>query len=494
MLKQHLEQKLQQKLTPQQIQMVKLLEIPTHKLEEKIKKELEENPVLEVDSEQEDNEESLNTEEDSSAADENSEETQTGEDDFSVEDYYGDGDDIPYYKMATDNSSKEEQREEIPFTAGTSLQDYLEDQLGMCDLDQRQYDIGKYILGNIDEDGYLRRRVQTIVDDLEFYENIKSDEQEVKQLLELIQQFDPPGIAARDLQECLLLQLNRKNDEDETINLAIAILQDHYEAFTHKHYEKIQHQLNVSKDQFKEALDAILKLNPKPATSFSDASNKSDQQIEPDFILENKDGQLFLNLNNKNMPNLSLNSMYVQMLEKHKQEKEQSNAQQDKDTIGFVRQRVNSAKWFIDAIKQRQNTLYLTMKAIIDYQREYFLEGDESKLKPMILKDIADRVGLDVSTVSRVVSSKYIQTHFGIFPLKYFFSEGIQTSSGEEVSTKEIKNILKHEIDNENKKKPLTDEKLSKILKDKGYNIARRTAAKYREQLGLPVARLRKEY
>ncbi len=494
MQKQRILQKLQQKLTPQQIQMVKLLELPTYKLEQKIKKELEENPVLNAEIEK-DNEETINTEADPATTSDNNEDNASKEDDFSMEDYIQEEDqDIPYYKLSVNNyDTNNTQNEEIPFSVGKTLHESLHDQLGLTDLDDHHHAIGKYIIGNIDQDGYLRRGMNTIVDDLEFYEDIPSNENEVSQILTVVQSFDPPGIGARNLRECLILQLNRKDDHKKPVKIAKQIVEEQYNTFTHKHYNKIQQQLNISHEELQDALNEILKLNPKPANSYNEFNYQGNEQIDPDFILENRDGQLILSLNNKGIPNLSLNKTYVKMLEEHKQRKEMSNKQKDKDTVGFVRQKFNSAKWFIDAVQQRQNTLLLTMNAILEYQRLYFLDGDESKLRPMVLKNIANEVELDISTVSRVVNSKYIQTHFGIFPLKYFFSEGLQTNTGEEVSTREIKNILRRHINEENKKKPLTDEKLADILKDKGYNIARRTVAKYREQMEIPVARLRKE-
>jgi RNA polymerase sigma-54 factor len=494
MQKQHILQKLQQKLTPQQIQMVKLLELPTYKLEQKIKKELEENPVLNAEIEKE-NEEPINTEDDPVSTTENGDNSSKEEDDFSMEDYIQEEDqDIPYYKLSVNNfDANSTKNEEIPFSVGKTLHESLEDQLGLTDLNDHQHAIGTYIIGNIDQDGYLRRGLNTIVDDLEFYEGTPSNEKEVSQIVSVIQSFDPPGIGARDLRECLLLQLNRKNHHKNPIRIAKKIIEEQYDTFTHKHYNKIQQQLNISYDELQDALNEILKLNPKPANSYNEFTYQSNEQIDPDFILENRDGQLILSLNNKGIPELSLNKTYVKMLEEHKKRKELSSKQKDKDTVGFVRQKLNSAKWFIDAVQQRQNTLLLTMNAILEYQRLYFLDGDESKLRPMVLKNIATEVDLDISTISRVVNSKYIQTHFGIFPLKYFFSEGLQTSSGEEISTREIKNILRKHVNEENKKKPLTDEKLADILKEKGYNIARRTVAKYREQMEIPVARLRKE-
>jgi RNA polymerase sigma-54 factor len=483
MLKQRLQQKLLQKLSPHQIQMIKLLEIPTIQLEQRIKKELEENPVLEIgnENEQEDKKE-----------DEITEETiKQDKDDFSLDDYMNE-EEIPAYKLSARNYSRDSKRAEIPFSVGSTFHDFLESQLGLLSLTEKQVSLAINILGNIDEDGYLRRKLENIVDDLAFSQNISATEEELHEVLRIVQDFDPTGVGARDLQECLLLQIEKKDIGIAVINLARQILKYYFTEFTKKHYDKIITRMNISQEELKEAIDEILKLNPKPGSSFSDPQNKTVQHIIPDFILENKDGELELSLNSKNVPELRVNRTYSDMLESF-HAKRKNNSKNEKEAISFVKQKLDSAKWFIDAIKQRQNTLLLTMNAIIDYQRDYFTDGDEMKLKPMILKDIAEKTNLDISTISRVANSKYIQTHFGIFSLKYFFSEGLQTDSGEEVSTREIKKILEECVENENKRKPLTDEKLAEILQGKGYLIARRTVAKYREQLEIPVARLRKE-
>ncbi len=360
-------------------------------------------------------------------------------------------------------------------------------------LEDHEYQIAEYLIGNIDDDGYLRREMEAIVDDLAFNENIETSREEVTRVLvDIVQSLDPPGSGARNLQECLILQLNSKKEQRSAVDLAIKVLEEHFEAFTRKHYDKIISQMNISEDELKEVINEITHLYPKPGSSYSDSDSKVLEHIVPDFVLENRDGQLILSLNSRNVPDLRLSRTYVDMLESSVG-KNKNGVKRNKETVSFVKQKINSAKWFIDAVKQRQTTLMLTMDAILNFQREYFLEGDERSLKPMILKDIAEETDLDISTVSRVVNSKYIQTHFGIFPLKYFFSEGMQNQDGEDVSTREIKKILQDCVDNEDKKKPLTDEKLSDILKEKGYNIARRTVAKYREQLGISVARLRKE-
>jgi RNA polymerase sigma-54 factor len=485
MLKQKLQQKLLQKLSPQQIQMIKLLEIPTIQLEQRIKKELEENPLLEEGSEEEAVlKETEQTEDDTGEGEENTEE-------FSLEDYLNE-EDIPVYRLNPQNYTRDEKREEIPFSVGSSFHEYLENQLGLRELSEKQEILALYLIGNIDEDGYLRRKLEAIVDDLAFTQNILTTEEELHEVLMIIQDFDPVGVGARDLQECLLLQVEMKDMNIPEIALARKILKYYFQEFTKKHYEKIIARLNIKEDELKAAVEEILKLNPKPGSSYSDPQNKNIQQIVPDFILENNDGELQLSLNARNVPELRISQTYSNMIESYSVNRSKQTREQ-KDAITFVKQKLDSAKWFIDAIRQRQNTLMLTMEAIINYQKEYFRDGDEKRLKPMILKDIADITNLDISTISRVANSKYIQTHFGIFPLKYFFSEGLQTDAGEEVSTREIKKILEECIDKEEKRKPLTDEKLADILKEKGYHIARRTVAKYREQLDIPVARLRKE-
>lgn len=481
MLKQSLQQKLLQKLSPQQIQMIKLLEIPTLQLEQRIKKELEENPVLEEGSEENYDYEEEVTEEN----------LENDPDEFSLEDYIND-EDIPSYRLSTSNYSKDDKKEEIPFSGGISFQEHLQNQVGLRNLTEKEEILINYLIGNIDDDGYLRRKLKSIANDIAFSLNIETDEDELLEILRIIQDFDPIGVGARTLQECLLLQIENKNQEVPSIALARKILKYYFDEFTKKHYQKIQTRLNIDEEELRSAFDEILKLNPKPGASYSDTQTRGAQTLIPDFILDNKDGELQLSLNARNVPELRISNSYSEMLESYSKNKK-DRTQSEKNAISFVKQKLDSAKWFIDAIKQRQNTLLLTMNAIIDYQYNYFLEGDESKLRPMILKDIAEKTGLDISTISRVANSKYIQTHFGIFPLKYFFSEGMKTNTGEEVSTREIKNILKECIENEDKKKPLTDDKLTSILQEKGYKIARRTVAKYREQLNLPVARLRKE-
>ncbi len=477
-----LQQKLLQKLSPQQIQVIKLLEIPTLQLEQRIKKELEENPVLELES---DNPESSENEDSSQE-----EEKDVDNDEFTFEDYYAEDEDIPSYKLNANNFSKDDKFVELPFSVGTTFHEFLYEQLSLANLSEEEKQLAEYIIGNIDDDGYLRRDLLSISDDLAFNQNMDVSEDLLLKILLEIQKFDPPGIGARNLQECLINQLKRKKGD----NLALSkeIITTFFPEFTKKHYSKIQSKLDLSDEELKQGIEQILKLNPKPGSSYSNPLNKSNQHIVPDFILDNEDGELNLSLNQRNVPNLIINDTYLAMLhamgESHKNKNKNN-----REALLFVKQKLDSAKWFIDAIQQRQTTLLLTMSEIINFQKEYFKDGDETKLHPMILKDIALRTNLDISTISRVSNSKYIQTHFGIYPLKYFFSEGLQKDDGEEVSTREIKKILHECIDNENKRKPLTDEKLTQILKEKTYNIARRTVAKYREQLGIPVARLRKE-
>lgn len=485
MLKQRLQQKLLQKLSPQQIQLIKLLEVPTLQLEQRIKKEIEENPALEDES----------TEMDTNNLDEGEQEEQdntNSDDEFTLEDYISDDDDIPNYKLHSNNYSKDDDHKEIPFSTGSTFHEHIQSQLRLRYLTEHEFMLSEYVIGNIDDDGYLRRRLDAIVDDIAFATGISTNEDELDKLLMIIQEFDPPGIGAQDLQECLLLQIERKDDSIFEIELARKIIRHHFNEFTKKHYEKIISRLNIDEEKLKDAMAEILKLNPKPGSSFSDPQNKTSQPIIPDFMLEVSDSEIQLSLNSRNLPELSVSKTYADMLaEFNIANKKKSKT--EREAITFVKQKLDSAKWFIDAIKQRQQTLILTMNAIINYQSEYFIDGDEKKLRPMILKDIADRTGLDISTISRVANSKYIQTHFGIFPLKHFFSESMQTYDGEEVSTREIKQILQECIDGEEKKKPLTDDKLTQILQKKGYKIARRTVAKYREQLNIPVARLRKE-
>ncbi len=484
MLKQRLQQKLLQKLYPQQIQMIKLLEVPAIQMEQRIKKELEENPALEEGHEDEEVP-------DEELEEEQVEEKDKDQEEFTLDDYIED-DDIPEYRLQSKNYSKDDdKRMEIPFSAGSSFHEHLESQFILRDLTEKQKILGEYILGNIDEDGYLRRELSNIVDDLAFLQNVTTTEEELDEVLTIIQDLEPAGVGARTLRECLLLQIAKRDHSEAAVKLSYKILDQHFEEFSKRHYDKIVSRLNITEEELKSAIDEVLRLNPKPGSVFGDTYSKSAQQIIPDFILELSEDGFDLHLNSRNLPELKLSKSYSELLQTYSRDK--GNKKALKDAVLFVKQKIDSAKWFIDAIKQRQNTLLLTMNAILQYQEEYFIDGDETKLKPMILKDVAEMTNLDISTVSRVANSKYIQTHFGIFPLKFFFSEGLQTDSGEEVSTREIKRILQDCIDNEEKRKPLTDEKLTDILQEKGYQIARRTVAKYREQLNIPVARLRKE-
>ncbi len=475
-----LQQRLLQKLSPQQIQVIKLLEIPTMQLEQRIKSELEENPILEL-IEGEDSDESFD--------DADTDDSQS-DDEFSLDDYLND-EDVPGYRLAANNYSKDDKQVDMPYSSGLSFHDSLIEQLGLSNLNEEEELVAEYIIGNIDEDGYLRRDLLSISDDLAFHRNMDVKLEDLKRYLDIIQDFDPPGIGARDLQECLLLQIMRKRGKGSTC-LAARIIQDNFEEFTKKHYDKILKKYEISEEELKEAIDEILKLNPKPGSSYSNPMSKSNQVIVPDFLLDNLEGELSLSLNQKNVPDLQLNGTYIDLMKSYSGNK--LGASKDKkEALTFMKQKLDSAKWFIDAIRQRHHTLFVTMAEIIKFQKEFFQDGDEAKLKPMILKDIADLTGLDISTISRVSNSKYIQTHFGIYPLKYFFSEGLQTDTGEEVSTREIKKILAECVDNEDKRHPVTDEKLALILKEKSYLVARRTVAKYREQLGIPVARMRKE-
>ncbi|MDX5480874.1 MAG: RNA polymerase factor sigma-54 [Hymenobacteraceae bacterium] len=473
-----LRQLLSQKLSPQQIPFIKLLQIPTAELEARITEELEVNPALEEGRDE--------PAEEYSESDEY-EEDYGKDEDLDLNDYLND-DEISGYKMQGDRGGDDEEDREMPIATTSTLTDALLDQLGFLNLDDKQYSIGMQLIGSIDHDGYIRRELSSIVNDLAFSQNIETTEEEIEQVLHMIQTFDPAGIAARDLPECLLLQLERREQDDTTL-LAERIINEAFDEFTKKHYQKIQSKFNISEEELKKAIDLIVKLNPKPGGA--GASMTRVQYIIPDFILTNENGQLQLSLNARNAPDLRISRSYADMFDAY--DKSDKKDKKLKETVTFVKQKLDAAKWFIDAIRQRQNTLLRTMEAIIKYQHDFFLEGDESELRPMILKDIAEEIGMDISTVSRVANSKAVQTEFGIYPLKYFFSEGIATDSGEDASSREVKHILKDIIDKENKRKPLSDEKIEKLLNEKGYNIARRTVAKYREQLNIPVARLRKE-
>ncbi len=488
MLNQRLQQKLLQKLSPQQILLMKLLQIPSMALEQRIKQEIEENPALEESSDADEDQDEIIDGDDT--RDENLEdEYDSKEDEFDLDDYMQD-DEIPSYKTSTNNQSSDDERKDIPYASGMSFQDVLLSQLGLRMLTDNQKVIAETIIGNLDDSGYLQREISAMVDDLAFAQNINVSDDEILKILKVVQEFDPAGVGARNLQECLLIQLRRKQDEDRpAVGLAIIVLENHFNEFVKKHYDKIMKKAKINEDELKDALAEVLKLNPKPGNSLSETT-KTIQYVIPDFIIHNTNGDLELSLNSRNAPELRLSRAYTNMMEAYAENKKDK---QKKEAFMFIKQKIDSAKWFMEAIRQRQNTLFVTMNAIMEFQRDYFLTGDETKLRPMILKDIAEIVNLDISTISRVANSKYVQTPFGTFLLKSFFSESMQTESGEEVSTREIKKILSECIDSENKTKPHTDELLTNILKEKGYNIARRTVAKYREQLNIPVARLRKE-
>ena len=483
-----LNQSLTQKLSPQQIQFIKLLQIPTAELDARIEEEMEINPALEEGREELNNEDS-DTDTDNEYDDDDTDDSFDDgmDDDLNVDDYLRD-DDISGYKMQGDGGGDDEDRE-MPIAMTSTLTDSLLSQLGFLKLDERQTIIGRQLVGSIDNDGYIRRELEAIVNDLAFSQNIETSVEEVENILHKIQTFDPAGIAARNLQECLLLQLDRRDHHNPAVTHAIKIIDDFFEEFTKKHYDKIQKRLNINDDEMKDAVSIITKLNPKPGGTAS--GDVRTQYLIPDFLLINNSGKLELSLNSRNAPELKISRSYAEMLDTY--DKSNKKDKSIRETVTFVKQKLDAAKWFIDAIKQRQQTLLRTMNAIVQYQYDFFLTGDESKLKPMILKDIASAIDMDISTVSRVANSKAVQTEFGIYPLKYFFSEGIATDSGEDVSSREVKYILKELIDNEDKRYPLSDDKLEKILNEKGYNIARRTVAKYREQLDIPVARLRKE-
>ena len=491
-LSQSLQQKLLQKLSPQQIQLMKLLQVPTANLEERIKEELEENPALEMDEEGKDDEFS---EDQQDNYEEQTDESMDGsEEDYENADmteYIVDDDgEIADYKTRDDNYPEMDDQKVIPIRVESSFHDLVVDQLGMLELDERNFKIAEQIVGSLDDDGYLRRELSSIADDLAFRQSMVVEEKEIEALVKEIQQFDPPGVCARNLQECLLLQLQRKIGDGKSVALAVQVLSKYFEEFTKKHYEKIQRNLNLTDEQIKEVINQIIKLNPRPGGNIGEIK-KAETYIIPDFFVINNNGRLELTLNARNAPDLRISEGYRDMLKDY--EKGSKKDKRQKEAVLFIKQKIDSAKWFIDMIKQRQETLVNTMSAIIAHQQEFFLTGDETTMRPMILKDIAEITGLDISTVSRVANSKFVQTEFGTYRLKFFFSESLSTDSGEEVSTREVKKILSNLIEAEDKHKPLSDELLTDLLQEKGYNIARRTVAKYREQLNVPVARLRKE-
>ncbi|MES2873409.1 MAG: RNA polymerase factor sigma-54 [Bacteroidota bacterium] len=489
MLRQNLQQKLLQKLSPQQIQFIKLLQVPTVSLDTRIKEELEENPALEDLSLANMNEPAEDyPDRDPDDDNFNSEDSQESMDEFNVDDYLQDDSLNDYGSKYDQNGDDDDERKEIPIAIQSSFFESLQAQLDLVPLSDKDFRIGQQIIGSLDDDGYLRRPIGSLVDDLAFSQNVFAEEDEILELLKVIQSFDPAGVGARDLQECLLIQL-RKRDQTPVIQKAMIVVEEYLDEFTKKHYDKLERSLNMDSDELKDVVNEILKLNPKPGDS--NAVTTKQLQIIPDFHISNNDGILFLTLNSQNAPELRVSRSYQEMFEHY--DKTSQKDKKLKEAVQFVKQKLDSAKWFIDAIKQRQQTLLKTMNSIMNYQYEYFLTGDDKNLRPMILKDIADRIGMDISTVSRVANSKYVQTEFGTFLLKSFFSEAIQMDSGEEVSNKEVKKILEECIGKEDKRRPLADEKLTEILKEKGYNIARRTVAKYREAMNIPVARLRKE-
>ena len=483
MLKQHLQFKLSQKLSPQQIQLMKLIQLPTQAFEQRLKQELEENPALESGRAEKEGE--ADEFQDSYESDAENEVIDT--EDINIDDYLSD-DEIPDYRTQSNNYGEEEEKQ-VPYAAGISFNQYLLNQLNTEYLDDEEWQIAEFLVGSVDESGYIRRPVGEIMDDLAFTQNVFTDEATIMKVLDKVQQLDPPGVGARTLDECLLLQLRRKEPTPE-VELAREILGKAFDHFTKKHYKKLMQRHNISEEELREAIHEIEKLNPKPGGSYS-GNSKVVEHVVPDFTIRIVDGELELTLNGRNAPELHVSRGYSDMLAGYKSARDKSKTQ--KDAILFIKQKLDAAKWFIDAIKQRQQTLYTTMNAIMNYQQEYFLTGDERNLKPMILKDIADQIGMDVSTVSRVANSKYVDTPYGTKLIKDFFSESVKNVEGEDVSTREIKKILETVVGEEDKRKPLTDDKLAAILKEKGYPIARRTVAKYREQLGIPVARLRKE-
>ena len=500
-LKQSQHLRLQQKLSPQQIQLMKLIQMPVISLEQRIKEELEMNPALEEEDENTDAEEDFMNEDSSVAEidnennnetidteDHDTEDTPLQNDDISFEDYV-DEDEFTDYKYQLNNTSKDNDFKDAPMREQNDFHDILEEQIGLLNLDPTQLAIGMYLIGCIDDDGYIRRDTNSLVDDLAFTQNVHTSSQEVNEMIKVLQSLDPPGIAARSLQECLLIQLERSPHKTKEIHFAIDIVKKCMDEFSRKHYSKIAMKLEISEEELREILPEITKLNPKPGSTASGEVSQNAQEVIPDFYISSTDGELELNLTSRNMPDLKVSSEYMEMLTRYNKQKDKSST----DASGFIKNKIESAQWFIEALYQRKETLLIAMNAIMKMQSEYFLTGDETKLKPMILKDIAEKVGLDISTVSRVANSKYVSTPFGTFPLKFFFSESLVTDSGEEVSSREVKKILSNFIGAEDKRNPLNDDALCKILKENGYNIARRTVAKYREQLDIPVARMRRE-
>ena len=485
MLKLNLQSTLQQKLSPHQIQLIRMIEDSALVIEEKIKQEIEDNPALEVADEYPQDEDSVMP--DSNNTDEQGYEY---EDDYGLGDYKSE-DDIPDYKLQLVNGNNEDKRDDSFYSMTSSLYDHLIDQLRLKAISPEMMELAEYVVGNVDQDGYLRREVEAMVDDFSFQQGVQVSDEDMAEAVALVQHLDPAGVGATNLQECLVMQLQRKT-QTESVTLAINILQNCFDEFSKRHYDKVIKYLSVTEDAFRAAVAEIVRLNPKPGASWTDVLEENSVQVVPDFILENQDGELYLSLNNKSVPELRISKNYSDMLEEYSTNKNNQSSEM-KDAVSFVKQKLDAAKWFINAVKQRQETLQRTMQAIVNRQREFFLDGDETKLKPMILKNISDDTGYDISTISRVSNSKFIQTNFGVYPLKFFFSETMQNDQGEDVSTIAVKTILQECINAEDKRKPLTDDQLTDILAQKGYPIARRTIAKYREQLNIPVSRLRKE-
>ena len=483
MLKQYLQFKLSQKLSPQQIQLMKLIQLPTQAFEQRLKQELEENPALESGKESNDLDDDFDN-----TKDEYDDNESINADDINVDDYLSD-DEIPDYRTQVSNYSADDDEKSVPYASGTSFTQHLKNQLSTFSLSEEAQEIAEFLVGSVDESGYIRRSLSDIMDDLAFTQSVYTTEDSIEDVLKIVHLLDPAGVGARNLQECLLIQLKRKKQEPD-VELATKIIETAFEQFTKKHYKKLLQKFDITEIQLKDAIQEIERLNPKPGGSYA-GNNRMVEHVVPDFAIKIVEGELELTLNGRNAPELHVSGEYSNMLKGYKESKEKSKSQ--KDAVQFIKQKLDAAKWFIEAIKQRQQTLFVTMSSIMHYQKEYFLTGDERKLKPMILKDIADEIEMDVSTVSRVANSKYVDTPYGTKLIKEFFSESMTNDQGEEVSTREIKKILETVIEEENKKKPLTDEKLAAILKEKGYPIARRTVAKYREQLDIPVARLRKK-
>ncbi len=486
MLKQQLNFKLSQKLSPQQIQLMKMIQLPTQAFEQRISQEMEENPALEGGKEEEEKfDDDFDNDDYEDEYDEGNEKIET---DINVDDYLSD-DETPSYKLSSNNYSADDEERQMPYAAGTSFNQHLLAQLNTYRMTDEEREIAEFLVGSVDESGYIRRELADIVDDLAFTQNVYTTEDQVEKVMHWVHELDPAGVGARDLQECLLIQLERKTQNPE-VSLAITLIEDAFDHFSKKHYKKLIQKFDITEDQLRDAIHEIEGLNPKPGGTYA-GNNRMVEHVVPDFAIKIVDGELDLTLNGRNAPELHVSREYTNMLKGYKEASDKSKSQ--KDAVMFIKQKLDAAKWFIDAIKQRQQTLFVTMNCIMHHQEEYFLSGDERKLRPMILKDIADEIHMDVSTVSRVANSKYVDTPYGTKLIKEFFSESMKNDQGEDVSTKEIKKILEITISEENKRKPLTDDKLAKILLEKGYPIARRTIAKYREQLDLPVARLRKE-